>query len=219
MITHLQETFRAYAPQIMGREEVKLLLDKTRQKYPSVVDEVQKLFPNPGVLLTMLHNLLRENVSIRNLPAILETMADYGQRVQNPELLTDIVRQRIARQIVAPYQDKNKTIFAAVIDPQIEYDVRGSITIDERDGRVLAIDPHYRERLRGVLIQAYNTMQTEGKFPLFVCGAEIRSSIAEIISREISTRSFAVVAYEEIPRDAKFVELTKVILEESEVNA
>lgn len=219
MITHLQETFRAYAPQIMGREEVKLLLDKTKQKYPSVVDEVNKLFPNPGILLTILHNLLRENVSIRNLPAILETMADYGQRVQNPELLTDIVRQRLARQIVAPYQDKNKTIFAAVIDPQIEYDVRGNITIDERDGRVLAIDPHYRERLRAVLVQAYNTMQTEGRFPLFVCGSEIRSSISEIISREISTRSFAVVAYEEIPRDAKFVEMTKVILEQSEVNA
>lgn len=219
MITHLQETFRAYAPQIMGREEVKLLLDKTKQKSPIVVEEVTKLFPNPGVLLTILHNLLRENVSIRNFPAILETMADYGHRVQNPELLTDIVRQRIARQIVAPYQDKNKAIYAAVIDPQIEYDVRGNITIDERDGRVLAIDPHYRERLRGVLLEAYNKMQSEGKFPLFVCGSEIRSSIAEIISREISTRSFAVVAYEEIPRDAKFIEMTKVILEPSEVNA
>ncbi|MFZ5629237.1 MAG: flagellar biosynthesis protein FlhA [Spirochaetota bacterium] len=219
IITHLQETFRAYAPQIMGREEVKLLLDKTRQKYPSVVDEVGKLFPNPGVLLTILHNLLRENVSIRNLPAILETLADYGQRVQNPELLTDIVRQRLARQIVAPYQDKNKALFAAVIDPQIEYDVRGNITIDERDGRVLALDPHYRERLRAALLNAYNTMQTGGKFPVFVCGSEIRSAIAEIISREISTRSFAVIAYEEIPRDIRFVELTKVIMEESEVNA
>jgi len=219
MITHLQETFRAYAPQIMGREEVKLLLDKTKQKYPSVVDEVNKLFPNPGVLLSILHNLLRENVSIRNLPAILETLADYGARVSNPELLTDIVRQRLARQIVAPYQDKNKAIFAAVIDPQIEYDVRSSITIDERDGRVLAIDPHYRERLRSVLLNAYNTMQTQGRFPLFVCGSEVRSSIAEIISRETSTRSFAVIAYEEIPRDAKFIELTKVILDTSEVNA
>ncbi len=219
MITHLQETFRAYAPQIMGREEVKLLMDKTRQKYPSVVDEVTKLFPNPGVLLTILHNLLRENVSIRNLPAILETLADYGQRVQNPELLTDIVRQRLARQIVAPYQDKNKAIYAAVIDPQIEYDLRGNITIDDRDGRVLAIDPHYRERLRAVLLNAYNQMQNEGKFPLFVCGSEIRSSIAEIVSREISTRSFAVIAYEEIPRDARFVEMAKVILEPSEVNA
>ena len=98
MITHLQETFRAYAPQIMGREEVKLLLDKTKQKYPSVVDEVNKLFQNPGVLLSILHNLLRENVSIRNLPAILETLADYGGRIQNPELLTDMVRQRLARQ-------------------------------------------------------------------------------------------------------------------------
>jgi len=219
MITHLQETFRAYAPQIMGREEVKLLLDKTKQKYPSVVDEVNKLFPNPGVLLAILHNLLRENVSIRNLPAILETLADYGQRVQNPELLTDIVRQRLARQIVAPYQDKNKAIYAAAIDPQIEYDVRGNITVDDRDGRVLAIDPHYRERLRAVLLNAYNQMQNEGKFPLFVCGSEIRSSIAEIISREISTRSFAVIAYEEIPRDARFVEMAKVILEASEVNA
>jgi flagellar biosynthesis protein FlhA len=219
IITHLQETFRAYAPQIMGREEVKLLLDKTKQKYPSVVEEVTKLFPNIGVLLTILHNLLRENVSIRNLPAILETLADYGQRVQNPELLTDIVRQRLARQIVSPYLDKNKTLFAAVIDPQIEYDVRGNITIDDRDGRVLALDPHYRERLRSALLRSYNTMQAEGRFPVFVCGSEIRAVIADILSREISTRSFAVIAYEEIPRDVRFVELTKVIMEESEVNA
>ena len=103
--------------------------------------------------------------------------------------------------------------------PQIEYDVRGSITIDDRDGRVLAIDPHYRERLRSVLLNAYNTMQTQGRFPLFVCGSEVRSSIAEIVSRETSTRSFAVIAYEEVPRDAKFIELTKVILDASEVNA
>jgi flagellar biosynthesis protein FlhA len=219
IITHLQETFRAYAPQIMGREEVKLLLDKTKQKYPSVVEEVTKLFPNIGVLLTILHNLLRENVSIRNLPAILETLADYGQRVQNPELLTDIVRQRLARQIVSPYLDKNKTLFAAVIDPQIEYDMRGNITIDDRDGRVLALDPHYRERLRSALLRSYNTMQAEGRFPVFVCGSEIRAVIADILSREISTRSFAVIAYEEIPRDVRFVELTKVIMEESEVNA
>jgi len=219
LITHLQEVFRTYAAQIMGREEVKLLLDKTKQKYPSVVDEVQKLFPNPGVLLTILHNLLRENVSIRNLPSILETMADYGQRVQNSELLTDIVRQRLSRQIVTPYLDKNKTLFAAVVDPQIEYDVRGNITIDERDGRVLAIDPHYRERLRAVLVNAYNKMQAEGKIPVFVCGSEVRSSISEVLSREISTRSFAVIAFEELPRDVKFVEVTKVILEGSEVNA
>ncbi|HRP69448.1 MAG TPA: flagellar biosynthesis protein FlhA [Turneriella sp.] len=219
IITHLQEVFRAYASQIMGREEVKLLLDKTKQKYPSVVDEVMKLFPNPGVLLKILHNLLRENVSIRNLPAILEAIADYGQRIQNAELLTDLVRQRLGQQIIVPYLDKNKSLFAAVIDPQIEYDVRGNITIDERDGRVLAIDPHYREQLRSVLIEAFNRMQSEGKFPVFVCGSEIRSSISEILSRDIATRSFAVIAYEEIPRETKFIETTKVILEMDEVNA
>lgn len=219
VITHLQETFRAYASQIMGREEVKLLLDKTKQKYPSVVEEVSKLFPNPSVLLSILHNLLRENVSIRNLPAILETLADYGQRIQNAELLTDIVRQRLSRQIIAPYLDKNKTLFAAVIDPQVEFDVRSNITIDDRDGRILALDPHYRERLRAALLTAYNSMQSSGKFPLFTCGSEVRSGLAEILSREISTRSFAVLAYEEIPRDAKFIEITKVVLEESEVTA
>lgn len=219
VITHLQETFRAYASQIMGREEVKLLLDKTKQKYPSVVEEVSKLFPNPSVLLSILHNLLRENVSIRNLPAILETLADYGQRIQNAELLTDIVRQRLSRQIIAPYLDKNKTLFAAVIDPQVEFDVRTNITIDDRDGRILALDPHYRERLRAALLTAYNSMQSSGKFPLFTCGSEVRSGLAEILSREISTRSFAVLAYEEIPRDAKFIEITKVVLEESEVTA
>ncbi|MCX7632331.1 MAG: flagellar biosynthesis protein FlhA [Turneriella sp.] len=219
IITHLQEIFRTYAAQIMGREEVRLLLDKTRQKYPSVVEEVNKLFPNTGTIVSVLHNLLRENVSIRNFPAILETLADYGQRLQNPELLTDIVRQRLGRQIVAPYLDKNKTLFAAVLDPQIEYDIRSNTTIDDRDGRVVALDPHYRERLRAALLSAYGQMQKDGRFPVFVCGSDARAAIADILAREMPTRSFAVLAYEELPREIRFVEAARVALEESGVSA
>jgi hypothetical protein len=117
----------------------------------------------------------------------------------------------------APYEPPPEPVTVAT--KAREFQRGDTVTFDDRDGRVLAIDPHYRERLRSVLLEAYNKMQSEGKFPLFVCGSEIRSSIAEIISREISTRSFAVVAYEEVPRDAKFIEMTKVILEPSEVNA
>ncbi|MCS6971972.1 MAG: flagellar biosynthesis protein FlhA [Leptospiraceae bacterium] len=219
IITHLQEIFRTYAAQIMGREEIRLLLDKTRQKYPSVVEEVNKLFPNTGTIVSVLHNLLRENVSIRNFPAILETLADYGQRLQNPELLTDIVRQRLGRQIVAPYLDKNKTLFAAVLDPQIEYDIRSNTTIDDRDGRVVALDPHYRERLRAALLAAYGQMQKDGRFPVFVCGSDARAAVAYILAREMPTRSFAVLAYEELPREIRFVEAARVALEESGVSA
>ena len=81
----------------MGREEIKMLLDKTKEKYPAVVDEVIKGM-SQGAIQQVLHNLLKEGISIRNLVVILESLADNCERIKDPTILTDLVRQKLNMQ-------------------------------------------------------------------------------------------------------------------------
>lgn len=101
--THITELLKAHAHELLGRQETKQLIDHVKESYPILVEEVT---PNPlsvGDIQKVLANLLREKVSIRNLPVIFETLADFGRMTTDPDLLTEYVRQALARQITSQY--------------------------------------------------------------------------------------------------------------------
>ena len=212
IITHLSEVLRNYATQIMGREEVKMLLDKIKEKYPSVVDDVLAN-GNAGMVQQVLHNLLKENVSVRNMLAILEAMADNLEKTKDSVLLTEVVRQRIGRQIVQSYLEDG-TLNCIQIDPIIENVLRSAITYDEREGRIFTLDPHDQIRIRDAFIETYNDMQKQRVMPVFLAGTEVRTGIFMMLEREINPRSFAVLAYEELPSDIQPKITGQVLLRE-----
>lgn len=97
--THLTEVIKAHAHELLGREETKQLVDHLKESYPTLVEDVT---PNPlslGDIQKVLSNLLKENVSIRNLPVIFETLAEYGHLTKDMTLITEYVRQSLSRQI------------------------------------------------------------------------------------------------------------------------
>ena len=212
IITHLSEVLRNYATQIMGREEVKMLLDKIKEKYPSVVDDVLAN-GNAGIVQQVLHNLLKENISVRNMLAILEAMADNLEKTKDPVLLNEVVRQRIGRQIVQSYLE-DATLNCIQIDPIIENVLRSAITYDEREGRIFTLDPHDQIRIRDAFIETYNDMQKQRVMPVFLAGTEVRTGIFMMLEREINPRSFAVLAYEELPSDIQPKIVGQVLLRE-----
>ncbi|MDH5720103.1 MAG: flagellar biosynthesis protein FlhA [Spirochaetia bacterium] len=214
IVTHMSEILRNYATQIMGREEVKMLLDKTKQKYPAVVEEISANL-NRGIVQHVLHNLLKENVSIKNLVAIFETMADNAEKTKDPVLLTEMVRQRLGRQVVNQYADKNK-LKIIQIDPMIENEMRASLSYDEREGRIIALDPHLQVQFRDAFINAFNDVNSKGNFPVFLTSAEIRTGIFSLLERELNTRTFAVIAFEELPSDIDIEVSGHAILKDKE---
>jgi len=108
--THLTEMIRANAYDLLGRQETKQLIDHLRETHAILVDE---LTPNPltiGEIQKVLSKLLRENVSIRNLPIIFETLADYSKLTSDTDILTEYVRQALARQITAQYANGQSSL-------------------------------------------------------------------------------------------------------------
>lgn len=214
IITQLTEIVRNNASQIMGREEVKKLLDKVKEKYPAVVEEIDQK-TDVATIQSVLHSMLKENISIRNMPLILENIANNAQRIKDADLLYELVRRPLGRQIVSAYLDENSVLDIIQVDPEIENIMRGSVSYDESEGKIFAMDPRDQIAIRDGLVQAYNEVQAKEYLPIFLVSSEIRAGIVMILEREISMRNFVVLAYEEMPPNVQLNILTSVSINET----
>lgn len=217
IVTQLGEILRNYVTEIMGREEVKLLLDKVKERHPAVVEEVLSK-GSVSLVQHVLHRLLKEGVSVRNMVSILETIADNIDKTKEPVLLAEFVRRRLGRQIVGSYL-QNGTLDVVQLDPEVEAELRAAVTFDEREGLLFTMDPHRQVAIRDAFIQAYSEAQQKGMIPVFLTSAEIRAGIYMMLERELKPRTFAVLAYEELPGDVQVNVVGHVILQETGVGA
>ena len=122
--THLTEVLKSRAWELLGRQEVQAMLDNVKLDYPVVVEELIPNLLTVGEVQKVLANLLREGISIRNLVTILEALADEARESRDPDYLTAKVRERLAPQITAQFQDPTGTIRALVVEPQVQESLR-----------------------------------------------------------------------------------------------
>ncbi len=109
--THLTEIIRSHAADILGRQEVSSIIAKIKETNPVVVDEVLSTYKYTyGEIEKVLQGLLREQVSIRNIVAILETLANYGMFPHNPWVLIEKVREALGLQICLQYVDQDRKL-------------------------------------------------------------------------------------------------------------
>ena len=106
--THLTELFKKFADQMLTRHTVQQLLDNLALQQPKLVEELVPNVLSVGVVQKVVQNLIREGVTIRDLQTICETLADYGPLNKDPELLTEYVRQALARTITRPYETEDQ---------------------------------------------------------------------------------------------------------------
>jgi len=201
IINHLGAIFREYSAQIMGREEVKLLMDKIKERAPSLVEEVLDV-TKMSVIHQILINLLKESVSIKNMILILESIADNVVKSENPDpdYLTELVRQKLGRQIVSQYIQEG-VLQVIRIDPIIENEMNASLTFDEIEGSIFTLDPDLRQQILNSLLEAFNYAQENKILPIFITNQRIRLGIHSLLEREINLQSFVVIAIEEIPQN------------------
>ncbi len=120
MATHLTELIRGHAHELFGRQEADSLIENFKKTHPKVISD---LIPEPlslGVVVKVLQNLLREQVSIRDLLTIFEMLADEAHRTKDPELLTEAVRKALARSITHKYVNQEGEIPVLTLEPQLK---------------------------------------------------------------------------------------------------
>lgn len=144
--THIKETIKRNAHDLLGRQEVQALLDKFKETNPKVIEELIPNLMSLGKLQKVLQNLLKEQVSIRDLRTILETLADYAPKINDQDMLTEYVRQALARPISKQYVAKDGSLSVLTLDKQVEEIIQGSIQKTDVD-TFLALEPTVAEKI------------------------------------------------------------------------
>ncbi|MCH1911976.1 flagellar biosynthesis protein FlhA [Leptospira noguchii] len=200
VVTHLKELLATHASTLLGREEVKKLLDHYKISYPTLIGELDADKPgNLGIIQQVLQNLLREGLGIRNLVPILESIANNLSKYQNSYILTELVRQSISRTVVRDYLSMDGKLRVITLESRILDRLNKSITQDRIENRdVLSLAPDFYRRLIDSVAELYRNFRTEGKFPIFVVNREVRLPFSYMLAKEFPPRNFGVLAYEEI---------------------
>ena len=120
LVTHISEVLRGSLAEILSRDDVKELVEAAKVESPTVVEELVPEKMGYGEVQKVLRNLLNEDVPVRNMPAILEVLADHVAQTRDPESLTELVRQRLGRALCERYSDPSGTVHAVTLDPSIE---------------------------------------------------------------------------------------------------
>ena len=208
--THLTEIIKHHAADILGRQEVRSMLDALKRDYGAVVDDVQGAL-SLGEIQKVLQSLLAEQVSIRNLVAILEALSDYASVSKDPTFLVEKVRQSVARQICLQFADDEKTIHVMTIEPGLERRIVES-RIDTAAGAMPALPPDIQRRWITALINAVNNVQGFGHSPVILCSEAARPLVKASARREVP--DLAVLAVPEIVSDIKIESLSEIRVEE-----
>jgi len=207
--THLTEIIKAHAGEILGRQEIQSMLDALKGDYPTVVEEVTKAFA-VGEIQKVLQGLLREQVSIRNIVAILETMADYGSVSKDSSFLVEKVRQALGRQICLQHADEHKTLRVLTLAPELEQRIVDS-RVDTSAGPVIGLEPQLQRRFITNLSNAVHAAQEQGHLPVVLCSEAARPVLKGGTIREIP--HLVVLSVPEVVPDVKVESIGEIRIE------
>lgn len=200
LATHLTETVRAHADEILTRDATKHLIDELQQTSPAVVEE---LIPNQMKLAEVqqiLQMLLREHVPIRQLSPILETLGDYATRTKDAILLTEFVRARLARTICTRYRDRDGCIHVLTLDPALEDKILAGFEHNER-GLFIRLNPQAVESICRHIAAESERLTMTGRPPIVLVSPQIRAALKQITAPHLP--KLVVLSYNEITRDTK----------------
>ena len=181
--THLTEVIKKHAMEILGRQEVHALLETLKADYGTLIDEVNKIF-GVGEIQKVLQGLLQEQVSIRNLVVILETLGDFGGVTKDTAFLVEKVRQALARQLCLQYADDEKVLHVLTLDPALEQQIIDS-RHDQVTGPVAALDPDLARQWINAVTNAFRQVQNSGYYPLILASEAARPLIKNSTLRDL----------------------------------
>jgi flagellar biosynthesis protein FlhA len=196
LVTHLSETLRLQAHHLLSRQDVQSLVDVVKVKHPTLVSELLPDLVTIGVIQRVLQNLLREGVAVRNLPVILESVADYAGVSKNPDDLSEHVRRRLGEFFIGELETEPGVIEAITLDPRVEQHLVTRVQKNAFDV-TLTLDPQLAHHLLTELNTRVGDMTAKGLQPTIVTTAEIRLPFKRFF--EPTLPKLSVLSYQELP--------------------
>jgi len=208
--THITELVRSHAHELIGRQEVQALLDNVAKDYPKVVEELVPGLLSVGQIQQVLSHLLREQISIRDLRTILETLADWAPHTKHTERLAESVRRKLSRSITTKYVNGEGTLVLTSLTPNLESTLSESIQLTD-EGSLLSLEPGYAQQLINKLNQAAERFVEKGHTPLILSSAHLRPALAKFIERYVP--GYSVICHQEIAPNTKVQSLGVISVE------
>ncbi|GIK31987.1 MAG: flagellar biosynthesis protein FlhA [Armatimonadetes bacterium] len=198
--THLSEVVRAHAADLLSRQDVQTLLDNAKAHDEAVVNELVNNVLQVGDIQKVLQHLLREKVPIRDMVTILETMADFGSRVKDPEQLGELVRAAISRTITRQYLDDNNKLYCITLEPAVERDLAEKVNVTSF-GSMLVLDPDEQRHLVQRLQSEVDRASAQGYQAVLICSTQLRLPLRRLAEKSLP--SLPILAYNEVAEKAE----------------
>jgi flagellar biosynthesis protein FlhA len=205
--THLTEVIRSHAHALMGRQEASLLIENFKKSHPKVVEE---LIPDPltlGAVVRVLQGLLREQVSIRDLLTVFETLADEAGKNKDTDTLIEAVRKRLAPRITKKYANEQGYVSVISLDPQYEEMIANSLLQTEQ-GIQLVMDPQAAQAMISDIARLIESNPEVAAQPVLLTNSTIRRHVRKLTERFIP--QLVVLSHNELTSDARITSVAAV---------
>ncbi len=209
VITHISETIKSHAYEILGRSETKELVEALAKKYP-IVKEIVPEQVSYSILHRVLQNLLRENIPIKDLLSIIESLSDNVNKTTDPDILTELVRQSLSRLITSLYAKEGK-LYAITLGTKLENYILEKIK--EFEGAIPPLDPFIMQEIVKQISGYIEKFVLHQSTPVLISSASVRRFVKKIIEPYLS--NVAVISYSEIEPNTKLNILGKVEVNEN----
>jgi len=210
IITHVSETIKNHAFEILGRSETKELVEALAKKYPIVKDIVPEQV-SYSILHRVLQNLLREKIPIKDLLSIIEALSDNINKTTDPDILTELVRSALSRLITSIYAKDGK-LYAITLGTKLENYLMEKIK--EYEGSIPPLDPVILQQIIHKMTGYIEQFILNGATPVILTSANVRRYIKKIIEPYLS--NVAVISYTELDPKVKLNILGKVEIDENQ---
>lgn len=196
LVTHLTEILKQHAHELLGRQEVKELIDVVKEKNPAVVEELVPDMLSLGEIQKVLQNLLKERVPIRDLVTILEALADGARLNKDSDYLTDSARQSLSRTICQRYTGEQGKLSVVTLHPRLEQNIQEAIQ-QTQFGAYPVLKPQMVRKLLDKLNTVVEDITMRGANPVLLCSPRVRLPFRRLIERYLP--NLAVLSLNEIP--------------------
>ncbi len=205
--THMTEILKNFSHELLTRQQVQTLIDNVKKNQPVLVDEVVPKIVSLGEVQKVLANLLKEQVPIRDLPSILETMGDYGVATKDTDMLTEYVRQNLKRTISNKFIRRDMPLSAIALDPELEQVILNNIH-KTKQGSYVTIEPEKLHSLMINLKEAIESINSIGVEPVVITSPVVRFHFKKMTEQIIP--NLTVLSYSEIESNIR-IQTKKII--------
>jgi type III secretion protein V len=206
IILHISFFFRQYANEFLGIQEVKAMLEFMEKNFPDLVKEVTRLIPLQK-LTDIFKRLIQEQVSIKDLRTVLESLSEWAQTEKDTVLLTEYVRSSLKRYISYKHSQGQTVLSVYILDPEIEDMVRGAIK-QTSSGSYLALDPDSVQLILQAIRNTVTPVPPGGQPPVMLTAIDVRRFVRKLVEMEHS--EIAVVSYQEIIPEIRIQPLGRI---------